>query len=81
MTLAGRCHAHNVGASLMSAVGGLAAEWVAHSEDEYRELAVAAAADLTVSPCLRALNGAVRERAPVRDRPSIRGRAPGRFQW
>ena len=30
LTLAGRCHAHNVGSSLLGAVG-LGDEWVAHS--------------------------------------------------
>jgi predicted O-linked N-acetylglucosamine transferase (SPINDLY family) len=34
LTLAGRCHAHNVGASLVSAIG-LERDWVATSIDEY----------------------------------------------
>ncbi len=47
MTLAGRCHAHNVGVSLLAAVG-LTDDWVASSEDEYVALAVAAASDIPV---------------------------------
>lgn len=48
MTLAGRCHAHNVGVSLITTVG-LSEHWVAHSEDEYVTLALRAASDLEVS--------------------------------
>jgi hypothetical protein len=47
MTLAGRCHAHNVGVSLLAACG-LSAGWVAASEDEYVQLAVDAASDIPV---------------------------------
>lgn len=45
ITLAGSCHAHNVGVSLLKAVG-IDDGWVAHSEDEYVQLAVRHAADL-----------------------------------
>lgn len=48
MTLAGRCHARNVGVSLLAACG-LSAGWVAASEDEYVQLAVDAAYDIPVS--------------------------------
>jgi predicted O-linked N-acetylglucosamine transferase (SPINDLY family) len=48
VTLAGRCHAHNVGASLLAACG-LSAGWVAASDDEYVQLAVDAASDIPVS--------------------------------
>ena len=48
MTLAGRCHAHNVGASLLAACS-LSAGWVAASDDEYVQLAVDAASDIPVS--------------------------------
>ncbi|KAK9823008.1 hypothetical protein WJX81_006345 [Elliptochloris bilobata] len=44
VTLAGACHAHNVGVSLLEAVG-LQRGWVAASHDEYVALAVAAAHD------------------------------------
>lgn len=33
LTLAGRCHAHNVGVSLMSALG-MQDDWVAHTGTE-----------------------------------------------
>lgn len=49
VTLAGRCHAHNVGVSLITTVG-LSEHWVAHSENEYVTLALRAASDLKVSP-------------------------------
>ncbi|GAB4815161.1 hypothetical protein N2152v2_002207 [Parachlorella kessleri] len=42
LTMAGKCHAHNVGASLLAALG-LGDEWVARSADEY----VRKAAELT----------------------------------
>ena len=44
MTLAGQCHAHNVGVSLLTAVG-LADEWVAHTKEQYISLAVQHAAE------------------------------------
>ncbi len=47
ITLAGACHAHNVGVSLLAAVG-LDEDWVAHSEEEYVELAVRHAQDVQV---------------------------------
>jgi predicted O-linked N-acetylglucosamine transferase (SPINDLY family) len=47
ITLAGGCHAHNVGVSLLNTIG-LAKEWVAQSTDEYVQLALRAAADLKV---------------------------------
>jgi len=42
LTLAGHCHAHNVGVSLLNAVG-LEEDWVAQTENEY----VSKAGDLT----------------------------------
>ncbi len=47
VTLRGRMHAERVGASLLTAMGGPAAGWVAHSEDEYVRKAVALAEDRT----------------------------------
>ncbi len=49
ITLAGGCHAHNVGVSLLTTVG-LGEQWVARSIDEYVQLALRAAADMQV-PC------------------------------
>jgi predicted O-linked N-acetylglucosamine transferase (SPINDLY family) len=53
VTLAGGCHAHNVGVSLMTAVG-LSEQWVARTEQEYVDLAVRAALDVEVSKRPRA---------------------------
>lgn len=50
---AGACHAHNVGVSLLSAVG-LQRDWVAADRDEYAALAVAAARDVQGLAALRA---------------------------
>ena len=41
ITLSGACHAHNVGVSLLYAVGGLES-WVAFTEEQYVDLAVRA---------------------------------------
>ncbi len=41
VTLAGACHAHNVGVSLLTSIG-LDKQWIAHSENEYVNLAVQA---------------------------------------
>lgn len=46
LTLLGRCHAHNVGASLLSAVG-LGEEWMASSEEDYVDKAIKWAKDIT----------------------------------
>lgn len=48
VTLVGSCHAHNVGASLLTAVG-LTEDWVARTEDEYVGMALRAASNVTVS--------------------------------
>lgn len=56
VTLAGRCHAHNVGVSLLAACG-LTAGWVASSEDEYVQLAVDAASDIQVRSAPRPVWG------------------------
>lgn len=50
---AGACHAHNVGVSLLNAVG-LQRDWVAATQDEYAALAVAAARDVQGLAALRA---------------------------
>lgn len=50
--VAGGCHAHNVGVSLLDAMG-MPEGWVAQSEDEYVRLAVAAAADISKLAALR----------------------------
>ena len=67
---AGRCHAHNVGVSLL-AVLDMRSGWVAASEDEYVRLAVQAAADL---PALAALRAGLRARvlgSPLCDGPAF----------
>ena len=53
LTLAGGCHAHNVGVSLLHAVG-LQDGWIARTQQEYLELAVAAAQDPKVWPVILA---------------------------
>jgi protein O-GlcNAc transferase len=58
VSLRGGCHAHNVGASLLRAVG-LHGEWAVASGDAYVAAAAAAAADL---PRLAALRACMRER-------------------
>ena len=45
VTLAGACHAHNVGVSLMTAVG-VAQSWIARTQEEYVTMALNAAKDL-----------------------------------
>lgn len=55
---AGACHAHNVGVSLLAALG-MREGWVASSVDEYVALALAAAADV---PKLAALRASLRGR-------------------
>ncbi|GBF98706.1 UDP-N-acetylglucosamine--peptide N-acetylglucosaminyltransferase-like [Raphidocelis subcapitata] len=59
ITLHGRCHASNVGASLLSAVGLAAEGWVAGDADAYVARAVEAAADI---PRLAALRAGMRQR-------------------
>lgn len=53
LTLAGRCHAHNVGASLVSALG-LERDWVASSIDDYVAKAQELSSDIEVLISLRA---------------------------
>ena len=52
ITLRGDCHAQNVGASLLSAVG--LDDWIASTEDDYVEIARSAASDLAALAALRA---------------------------
>lgn len=52
LTLVGRCHAHNVGASLLSCVG-LAPDWVAHDIDEYVSKAKSLTANISALAKLR----------------------------
>ncbi len=52
ITLAGSCHAHNVGLSLLTTIG-LDKGWIAQNESEYIELAVQAAGDLHALSQLR----------------------------
>ncbi|KAH7621796.1 hypothetical protein Ndes2526B_g02615 [Nannochloris sp. 'desiccata'] len=52
LTLAGRCHAHNVGASLVSALG-LEHDWVARNVDEYVAKAQELSSDTEVLVGLR----------------------------
>lgn len=77
LTLAGACHAHNVGVSLLSAVGLAGQGWVARSADEYVARAVALAADV---PALAALRAGLRERmlaSPLCDGPGFVARLEG----
>ncbi|KAI3432719.1 hypothetical protein D9Q98_004262 [Chlorella vulgaris] len=70
LTLAGSCHAHNVGLSLLTAVG-LHHDWVAHSVDEYVSKAAALTQDL---PRLAALRAGLRQRmlqSPLCDAPTF----------
>lgn len=74
VTLAGHCHAHNVGVTLLSSLG-LADTWVAHSQAQYVALAAdwashARAADLA------ALGQGLRQRmlaSPLCDAPRFVG--------
>lgn len=52
ITLAGHCHAHNVGLSLLTTIG-LNKGLIAQNESEYIELAVQAAGDLPALSLLR----------------------------
>ena len=53
LTLQGSCHAHNVGVSLLTAIG-LDPDWVALSEQQYVEMAVKAAGSVAELAALRA---------------------------
>ena len=75
---AGRCHAQNVGVSLLQAVGE--AGWVAHSAAEYVDLAAAAAADL---PALSEQRRALRPRmlaSALCDSPAFVERLEGVYE-
>jgi hypothetical protein len=82
VTLAGGCHAHNVGASLLTAVGldgprggrGGAGGWVARSEDEYVELAVHQVGCLVGRLTVKAPNG---PRARTRSEPRLQASDAG----
>lgn len=68
LTLSGRCHAHNVSKSLLTAVG-LADAWVAESTERYVQLAVQHASDL---PRLAQLRSGLRQQllaSPLCDAP------------
>lgn len=52
VTLAGKCHAHNVGVSLLTTIG-LSKGWIAQNESEYVDLAVQAAGDVHALSKLR----------------------------
>lgn len=58
LTLKGSCHAHNVGVSLLTAVG-LESAWVAASENQYVNMAVKASAAI---PALARLRASLRKR-------------------
>lgn len=66
LTLAGRCHAHNVGASLVSALG-LERDWVASSIDEYVAKAQELSSDIEVLISLRASLREIMERSVLCD--------------
>lgn len=52
ITLSGACHAHNVGVSLLHAVG-LESEWIAHTTKDYVQLAIHHSKNLEVVPKLQ----------------------------
>ena len=52
VTLAGACHAHNVGVSLLTTVG-LDKAWVAQDQQEYVDMAVKAASNVSALAKLR----------------------------
>lgn len=52
VTLAGACHAHNVGVSLMTSVGA-AQSWIARTHEQYVTIALDAAKDLSKLSKLR----------------------------
>jgi predicted O-linked N-acetylglucosamine transferase (SPINDLY family) len=73
LTLAGACHAHNVGASLVGAVG-LGEAWVARDVGAYVAAAVALGGDLAALGALRAGLRARMEASPLCDAPRfVRG--------
>ena len=65
VTLAGRPSVGRLGSSILHGVGH--PEWIAHSEDEYVEKAVALASDLPRLARLRAGLRAEMEASPIRD--------------
>ena len=52
VTLAGACHAHNVGVSLLTTVG-INSVWVARDKTEYVDMAIQAASDVSALSKLR----------------------------
>ena len=52
VTLAGACHAHNVGVSLLTTVG-INSKWVARDQNEYVDMAIQAASNLSALSKLR----------------------------
>ena len=52
ITLAGGCHAHNVGVSLLTTVG-LKQQWIAQDRNEYIKLAVQAASNINMLAKIR----------------------------
>lgn len=52
VTLAGACHAHNVGVSLLSTIG-INSKWVANDQNEYVDKAVQAASNVLALSKLR----------------------------
>ncbi len=65
VTLAGDRHASRVGASILSTLG--LADWVAHSEDEYVNIATRLAADLQALDTLRQSLRSQLSRSPLTD--------------
>lgn len=57
ITLAGRCHAHNVSVSLLTAIG-LEDQWVAQDAEQYVQLAIRHASNV---PALQVLRGKLRQ--------------------
>ena len=65
VTLAGRPSVGRLGSSILHGVGH--PEWIAHSEDEYIDIAVALASDLPALATLRAGLRAEMQASPLRD--------------
>lgn len=82
ITMTGRCHAHNVSASLLAAVGLDARDWVAADADGYVELAARHAAPEGLA-ALAALRQGLRVQmlaSPLCDAPSFVSRLEGVYR-
>ena len=78
LTLRGACHAHNVGASLLTAIG--LEEFVASSAERYVRLAVEAACDPTRLARVRSGLRAQMHASPLCDGRAFTGRLEETFR-